>query len=136
MEEIEVRTKKHLQVVDITSELEKKVEGVEQGLLTLYVPHTTAAVTIQEGDKALWEDLLKTYRKLVPLEDDYEHNAQYSGMSGEQNAHAHILSSLIKPFVSVPIERGKMALGTWQRILFIELDGGRNRKVKIQLLKE
>lgn len=77
---------------------------------------------------------LEHIKKLVPLKGDYKHNAKYSSTSGEQNAHAHILSSLIKPSVHVPIENGKPALGTWQSILFIELDGARNRKVKMKVV--
>ncbi len=135
MEEIRVKTKKQLEVKDLTEKVKSKIGDIEEGLLTLFVPHTTAAVTIQEGDEELWEDMLETYKRLVPLKRDYKHNAKYSGMSGEQNAHAHILSSMIKPSVHIPIERGKMALGTWQKILFLELDGGRSRKVKLHLIE-
>lgn len=132
MEEITIQTKKRLQVIDITDQVKETVEDLKEGFLVAFVPHTTAAITIQEPDRELWEDLLSTYKKLVPIKGEYKHNAKYSGMSGEQNAHAHILSSLIKPFVYLPIVNGKLALGTWQSILFIELDGGRTRKVKIQ----
>ncbi len=135
MEEMKVKTSRQLEVKDLTEKVKGKIDHIEEGLLTLFVPHTTAAVTIQEGDEELWEDMLETYKRLVPLKRDYKHNAKYSGMSGEQNAHAHILSSLIKPSVHIPIEKGKMALGTWQKILFIELDGGRNRKVLLQTLR-
>lgn len=135
MDEIRVKTDEQLQVKDITGKVKDKVKELEDGLVTLYVPHTTAAVTIQEGDRDLWNDILDTYKKLVPLKDDYKHNAKYSEMSGEQNAHAHILSSMIKPSVNIPIEGSKMELGTWQKILFIELDGGRSRKVKIKYIE-
>lgn len=134
MERIRVRTEKELQVLDITHEIEDAIDGVQDGVITAYVPHTTAAITIQEPDKHLWTDLLDTYKKLVPLKGKYRHNAKYSGMSGEQNAHAHILSSMIKPSVQIPIEDGILALGTWQSVLFIELDGGRERKVMVQAI--
>ncbi len=135
MEEIRIKTNKQLEVKDLTGKVKGKIDDIEEGLLTLYVPHTTAAVTIQEGDEELWEDMLETYKRLVPLKRDYKHNAKYSGMSGEQNAHAHILSSMIKPSVHIPIEKGKMALGSWQKILFLELDGGRSRKVKLHVIE-
>lgn len=132
MKELSIQTQQQLQVLDITDMIEEVAEKVTNGFIVAFVPHTTAAITIQEPDRDLWEDMLSTFKKLVPLKANYKHNAKYSGMSGEQNAHAHILSSLIKPSVHIPVENGELALGTWQSILFIELDGGRRRKVKIQ----
>jgi len=134
MEEITVKTKEHLEVLDITSKVESGIKGFRDGLLMVYIPHTTAAVTIQEPDEELWKDLLDTYRELVPIRGDYAHNKKYSGMSGEQNAHAHILSGIIKPFILVPVENGQLSLGNWQSILFIELDGPRNRKVRLKFI--
>ncbi|MEF8874979.1 MAG: secondary thiamine-phosphate synthase enzyme YjbQ [Candidatus Thermoplasmatota archaeon] len=134
MKEIDVRTDRQLEVQDITSKVRRCVEDVEEGVVTAYVLHTTAALTIQEDDRELWEDLLNTYKRLVPLKGDYEHNAKYSKRSGEQNAHAHILASLIQPSVHIPIEDGELGLGTWQKILFVELDGGRHRKVMVKVL--
>ena len=131
MKEISVKSKKQLQLIDITDKVKNSFD-IEDGFVSVFVPHTTAAVTVQEPDRDLWKDLLNTYRRLVPLERDYKHNVKYSGTSGEQNAHAHILSSLVKPSVEIPVEKGKPILGTWQSILFVELDGPRNRKVKIK----
>lgn len=136
MKKVDVRTDRQFQVLDITSKIKRCIEDVDEGLLTVFSLHTTAAVTIQENDRELWEDLLDTYKKLVPLKNDYEHNAKYPGRSGEQNAHAHILASLIQPSVHIPIEDGELGLGTWQKILFIELDGGRHRKVMVKVLSE
>ncbi len=133
--DIEVRTEKQLQVVDITKEVGKHLVDVDEGSLTLFVPHTTAALTIQEADEELWDDMLEIYKRLVPLKNNYKHNAKYGDMTAEQNAHAHILSSLIKPSVHIPVKDGKMVLGTWQRVLFIELDGGRARKVMMYILE-
>jgi len=135
MKKIDVRTDRQFQIVDITSKVKRCIDDIEEGLVTVYSLHTTAAVTIQEDDPELWEDMLDTYKRLVPLKNDYEHNAKHPERSGEQNAHAHILNSLIQPSVHIPIEDGEMALGTWQQILFVELDGGRNRKVMIQVME-
>lgn len=131
MKEISVKSEKQLQIIDITDKVKDSID-IEDGFVDVFVPHTTAAITVQEPDRDLWKDLLNTYRRLVPLEGDYEHNAKYSSTSSERNAHAHILSSLIKPSVEIPVEKGKPILGTWQSILFVELDGPRNRKVKIK----
>ncbi|NIQ05166.1 MAG: YjbQ family protein [Candidatus Korarchaeota archaeon] len=131
MKEIKVTTKEKLQILDITEEIEETISGVNEGVVVAYVPHTTAAITIQEHDTELWEDLLNAYQKLVPIKGNYKHNAKYSGMPSEQNAHSHILSSMIKPFILIPVVNDQLQLGTWQKILFIELDGGRHRTVKL-----
>ncbi len=136
MKKIDVRTDRQFQVLDITSKIKRCIEDVDEGLLTVFSLHTTAVVTIQENDRELWEDLLNTYKRLVPLKNDYEHNAKHPERSGEQNAHAHILASLIQPSVHIPIEDGELGLGTWQKILFVELDGGRHRKVMVKVLSE
>ncbi len=134
-EKIRVETKNKLEVLDITEEIKRVVSKskVTHGLVVLWTPHTTAAVTINESDSDLWIDILETYKKLVPTSGSYRHNLKYQGIPSEQNAHAHILNSLIKPYLVIPLVNGKMTLGTWQSILFIELDGGRRREVVIYI---
>ncbi len=137
-ESIPFRTGKRFEVIDVTSEVNDAVRrsGVKRGLLNIWSPHTTAAVTVNEHDPDLWEDLLSTLKRLVPVEGRYLHNAKYRWIPGEQNAHAHILSSLFKPDVTVPVEEGRARLGSWQSILFVELDGPRNRRVEVTVLGE
>jgi secondary thiamine-phosphate synthase enzyme len=72
---------------------------------------------------------------LVPIKGKYRHNAKYTGLPGEQNAHAHILSSIIKPYLIVPIINGSLKLGTWQSLFLIELDGPRNREIMVQVFR-
>lgn len=133
---LSLQTKKRIEVIDITNKVSKEIlkSGITNGFGIVYIPHTTAAVTINEPDPALFEDIIKTYTKLVPIEGSYKHNEKYSGIPGEQNAHAHILSSLIKPAVVISIENGSLELGTWQAILFLEFDGPRNRKVYVKVM--
>jgi len=133
-----VKTGKRLEVIDITNDVEKIVResGIKEGVLIVFEPHTTAAITINENDPELFEDLINIYTKIAPIEQRYQHNLKYEGVPGEQNAHAHILSSLIKPSVIVPITNGRTQLGTWQRILFIEMDGPRTRNVYVKVIGE
>ena len=133
-----VKTGKRLEVIDITNDVEKIIRksGIKEGVLIVFEPHTTAAITINENDPELFEDLINIYTKIAPIEQRYQHNLKYEGVPGEQNAHAHILSSLIKPSVIVPITNGRTQLGTWQRILFIEMDGPRTRNVYVKVIGE
>lgn len=120
--EKKINSKERLQIIDITDQAEEVInsKGMDNGFISLWVPHTTACITINENDRGLWHDLIGKFKELVPVEGEYEHKA---------NAHAHILSSMIKPEVQIPVSDGRMILGTWQRILFIELDGPRERRV-------
>ncbi|MFQ6095544.1 MAG: secondary thiamine-phosphate synthase enzyme YjbQ [Candidatus Bathyarchaeia archaeon] len=135
---VPVRTGKKLEILDVTSDVDRIVEesGVKDGLVNLWVPHSTAAIAVNEHDTDLWEDILSTLGRLVPVKADYRHNAKYGWIAREQNAHAHILNCMIKPDVAVPLQGGRLQLGTWQSILFIELDGPRSRSIRVQVMGE
>jgi len=125
---IKVSTKERTSLVDITGEIEKVVRdsGVKDGLCVLFVPHTTAGITINENaDPSVKADMLKELNKIVPFEDGYSHM--------EGNAAAHIKSTLVGQTVSVFIEDGALVLGTWQGIFFCEFDGPRQRKVLVKI---
>ena len=136
--DVSLRTGMKLEVVDVTGDVRRIVgeSGVMDGLVNLWVTHTTAALAVNEHDTDLWEDVLSAMTRLVPVRADYRHNAKYGWSPREQNAHAHILSCMIKPSVTVPLGNGRMRLGTWQSILFIELDGPRNRSLHVQVVGE
>jgi len=136
--EIPVYTEEYLKVINITHEVERVVgeSGIRQGTITIYNPHVTSAIAINEPDSELWQDLLNTYKRLVPLKADYQHNAKYKGIPREENAHAHILNTLIGSSVAIPIREGRLLLGTWQAVLFIELDGGKRRRLIVQVVGE
>jgi len=137
-QDLRISTRKRIEILDITEEVQRLVEksGIKNGLVTLWVPHSTAAIAVNEHDTDLWEDIMDVLQKIAPLKGDYRHNAKYGWSIGEQNAHAHILNCLIKPGVSIPLENGRMHLGTWQSILFIEMDGSRSRRVHVQIMGE
>jgi len=129
MREIKVVTKKRIDMVDITDEVQRIVEdeGKEDGMVVVYVPHTTAGVTINEGaDPSVQRDIIETLKRLIPESGDYHHM--------EGNSDAHIKASLIGSSVNIIIDDMKLVLGTWQHIFFFEGDGPRHRKVYVKLL--
>ncbi len=125
--EKKLNTTKRMQIIDITPQADEVISSLEinSGILSLWVPHTTACVTINENDSSLWRDMLNRFNELAPSDYNYLH---------QKNAHAHILSTLIKPGLQIQVIEGKMTLGTWQRVLFIELDGPRQRKIIYTLM--
>jgi len=129
MREIKVVTKKRIDMVDITDEVQRIVEdeGKEDGMVVVYVPHTTAGVTINEGaDPSVQRDIIETLKRLIPESGDYHHM--------EGNSDAHIKASLIGSSVNIIIDNMKLVLGTWQHIFFFEGDGPRHRKVYVKIL--
>ena len=137
-EDITLSTNKRIEIIDITDEVYAVVKrsGIKNGIVNLWAPHSTAAIAVNEHDTDLWEDILDVLQRIAPLKGDYRHNAKYGWSIREQNAHAHILNCIIKPGVSIPLENGRMQLGTWQSILFIEMDGSRSRRVHVQVMGE
>ncbi|MEW6586248.1 MAG: secondary thiamine-phosphate synthase enzyme YjbQ [Nitrospirota bacterium] len=126
---INVKSKSRNEFVDITEMVQGviKEEGVAKGVCLLYVPHTTAGITINEGaDPSVQRDIITTLSRLVPHEMNYSHR--------EGNADAHIKSTLVGHSVSVIIEEEKLALGTWQAIFFCEFDGPRHRRIAVKFL--
>ena len=125
---ISLRTAGRTEMVDITSMVQKEVSksGVRDGVCTVYVPHTTAGVTINEGaDPAVCQDILAKLNEMVPAHAGYRHS--------ERNADSHIKASLMGSSVSVIVENGRLVLGTWQKIFFCEFDGPRSRKVHVRI---
>lgn len=130
MNAISVQTTRQFQFIDITEKVREvlKQQEVDNGAAILYVPHTTAGITINErADPAVRQDILSQLNKLIPLNGGYKHL--------EGNAAAHIKSSLIGCSEVVIIEEGELVLGTWQAIFFCEFDGPRTRKVYVKLIR-
>jgi len=125
---IEVRTQTKEALVDITGRIREEISssGIQSGICSVYVPHTTAGVTINENaDPSVKEDILMTLGKMVPDSLPYRHS--------EGNSPAHVKSSLVGSSVNILIENGQLSLGTWQGIFFCEFDGPRNRKAYIKV---
>lgn len=128
---IEVKTHARTCLVDITEEVRKviKKSGIESGTCIIYVPHTTAAVTINENyDPSVGEDIVTTLSRIVPPNVHYSHT--------EGNADAHIKAAIIGSSQTVFFEKGKILFGTWQGVFFCEFDGPRQRRVLVKILKD
>ena len=129
METFSVRTKSRTELVDITREVASALAEVEagSGACVVYVPHTTAGVTINENaDPTVCSDIEGELDRLVPWDGPYRHT--------EGNSAAHVKSTLVGSSVTVPVEGGQLVLGTWQGIYFCEFDGPRTRKVHVQVV--
>jgi secondary thiamine-phosphate synthase enzyme len=126
--EINLRSDRRTQLVDITAQIQKALDGVNgASAVLIYVPHTTAGVTIQEhADPAVARDLEVALERVVRDDWGWEHVE-----AGEENAPSHVRASLMSPQVLVPLDGGTLALGTWQGIFFCEFDGPRERKVLV-----
>ena len=128
---ISVKTRERTELVDVTSEISRLVQksGINQGLCMVYVPHTTAGVTINESaDPSVKTDMLMVLNQIVPWDADYR--------PLEGNSPAHVKSTLVGASQLIAIEKGRLVLGTWQGIFFCEFDGPRNRKLHVRLMAE
>ncbi|MBN2135050.1 MAG: YjbQ family protein [Acidobacteria bacterium] len=127
--EIKVKTTHNHQMIDITHDVENAVHesGITDGIVIIFNPHTTGAVTINEGaDPAVISDILKSLSELIPGHAAYNHL--------EGNSDAHIKSALMGSDRVVIIRKGKLLLGTWQKIFFCEFDGPRDRKIQLKII--
>jgi secondary thiamine-phosphate synthase enzyme len=126
--EIQVKTKQRNELVDITPQVEKAVgkSGIDEGICILAVPHTTAAITVNENaDPSVKADIIAKLNALVPAGDRYQHR--------EGNADAHIKATLVGPSEVLLVKDGRLSLGTWQGVFFCEFDGPRTRRVVIKV---
>ncbi len=127
--EYRIKTTKPQEFIDITSLINEEIkrQNVQEGIAVVFVPHTTAGVTINENaDPDVVDDILMALDKAFPVKGAYRH---YEG-----NSHAHIKASLMGPSCTIIIENGRLKLGTWQGVYFCEFDGPRNRKVYIKIM--
>ena len=127
MKQFSIRTGARTEMRNITLEVKEALSeiGLQRGVCVVFVPHTTAGVTINENaDPAVPRDMLTELNKVIPFDDGYTH--------AEGNSAAHIKASLVGSSVSVPVEDGRLQLGTWQGIFLCEFDGPRQRRVWIQ----
>ncbi|MCJ7541756.1 MAG: secondary thiamine-phosphate synthase enzyme YjbQ [Desulfobacterales bacterium] len=126
-----IKSKNGTEMIDITSQIQDVVlsAGIGQGFCMLFVPHTTAAITINESaDPSVKHDILMIINTIIPWKAGYRHL--------EGNSPAHIKSTLIGPSELIAVENDRLILGTWQGIFFCEFDGPRTRKIHVRLIKE
>lgn len=129
MEELQISTGSRSQYVDVTGKLQAVLadSGLRRGALVAFVPHTTAAITINENaDPSVARDVLDVLARLVPHDGRYAH--------AEGNSDAHVKASILGSSVTIPVEDGRLQLGTWQGVFMAEFDGPRRRRLWVQLL--
>ena len=130
MPEIKLQTDSRITLVDVTERVNGAVAeaGVKSGLCNLFVPHTTAAIIVSENwDPDVTSDMIMQLEKIVPRKGGYRH--------GEANSQAHILSVMLSSSLNVPVRDGKLALGRWQGVMFVEFDGPRDRSLIVTVVK-
>jgi len=130
MSMIEIKTNKRVEIIDITDEVRRIVEksDVKEGIAVVYTTHTTTAIIINENESRLKEDILNILEKLIPTRAGYKHDEI------DNNADSHLRAILLGNSVVIPVENGRLCLGTWQRIMFVELDGPRSRRVLVKVV--
>lgn len=142
LKKIFIETKKQFEIVDITEHVKKAVSDsqAQHGIVTVFCPHTTAAIRLNHSEPLLMQDIMKALYKLVPIDVSYSHDlfeVRQNVSPGERsNAHSHVKAFLLGSSETVPVEKGHLMLGQKQNIFFIELDGGRSREVYVKILGE
>jgi len=132
-ETISVSTKGETDIINITDDVSKIVEksGIKNGIGCVFVPGATGAITTIEYEPGLLQDLPKALERLFPKNIEYKHHETWQ----DGNGHSHVRASIIGPSLTVPIKNGKLILGTWQQIVFVELDvRKRKREIIVQIV--
>ena len=126
---LNVKSSTRKEFIDITGLVQQEIadSGISEGVCYLYVPHTTAGVTINEGaDPSVQTDMVSVFSKLIPKDMNFRH--------AEGNSDAHVKSTVVGASISVPVSEGRLILGTWQAVFFAEFDGPRHRRVALKLI--
>jgi secondary thiamine-phosphate synthase enzyme len=132
---ISLNSKGFTQMFDITGNVDSivKKSGINDGIVTVFVPGSTGSITTIEYESGLIADLPEMFEKLIPYKADYEHDATW----GDANGGSHLRASLMGPSLTVPFNKGEMTLGTWQQICFIDFDTKpRSRELVVQVIGE
>ena len=132
---IQLSTRGHADMHDLTSDVDRIVRGtgMQDGVVTLFTPSSTSALTTIEFESGALQDLRRALDEIAPPDQDYQHNLRW----GDGNGHSHLRAALLGPSLSIPFNAGRMTLGTWQQILFIDFDvRARQRKIVVQVMGE
>ncbi|MCW3133915.1 MAG: secondary thiamine-phosphate synthase enzyme YjbQ [Methanophagales archaeon] len=132
MERIEIGTRESTELIDITGKVKEIVKskngGIDSGICVVFTKHTTSGIIINENESGLKSDILALLNGLIPEGKGYLHDRI------DDNAHAHLRAVVLGSSVTIPIEKGDLALGTWQSIFFVECDGPRRREVYVKVI--
>ena len=133
--QVRLNTRGHGDVIDITGEIDRQVRatGLENGTVTLFTPSSTSALTTIEYESGAVHDLQQLFDRVAPPDLEYRHNQRW----GDGNGHSHVRHALLGPSLTIPFVAGRMTLGTWQQIIFVDFDNrSRSRSVVIQISGE
>jgi len=140
---IEINSKEQFDIVDLTDKIESfvKESGIKDGLVNIQTLHTSAAILVQENEPLLLEDIKKSLERIAPQDIDYSHDdfdKRTMNMCDDEcrNGHSHCKAVSLPTSVTLNLVDSKLQLGTWQRVMFIELDRARSRKIQVQILGE
>lgn len=134
-ETISLRTKGFCDMIDMTPQVEMvlKRSGIRDGLVTVFCPGSTGSVTTLEYESGVLKDLQKAIEKIIPSNIPYEHDKRW----GDGNGFSHVRAALMKPGLTIPLIKGRLTLGTWQQIVFIDFDNRRReRNILVQVMGE
>jgi len=132
-DEINIQTKGEVDIIDITDEIQKKVEksGLKHGIVCVFVKGSTGALTSTEYEPGLKKDIPRMLQRIAPKEEYYNHHETWH----DDNGHSHVRASLIGPSLTIPFRNGKIIHGTWQQFVFLELDTSpRDRNIIVQIV--
>jgi secondary thiamine-phosphate synthase enzyme len=132
---IELKTRGHAEMHDITGEVAAAVRdsGVASGIVTVFCPGSTSALTTIEYESGALSDLERLFDQVAPADQDYDHNLRW----GDGNGHSHVRAALLGPSLTVPFVNGELQLGTWQQITFVDFDNrSRSRRLIVQIIGE
>lgn len=134
-ETIDLQTRGNAEMLDITGEVAAKVResGVASGIVTVFCPGSTSALTTIEYESGALSDLERAFDEIAPPDRDYAHNLRW----GDGNGHSHVRAALLGPSLTVPFVNGELQLGTWQQITFVDFDNrSRSRRLVVQVMGE
>ena len=134
-ESIELKTEGYCDIKDITPEILNKVRnsGLTSGIVTVFVPGATGGLTTIEHEQGLVQDFQNFWEKLLPQEEFYAHNTRW----GDGNGFSHMRASILGPSITIPFVKGKLTLGTWQQVIFVDFDNRkRDRSLVVQIIGE
>jgi secondary thiamine-phosphate synthase enzyme len=134
MSRLKVSTRGFADIIDITSEVQEVLAAaaVKEGIVCIFVSGSTAGITTMEYEAGLIEDLKRTFERMAPQDGEYAHNRKW----GDGNGFSHVRASLLGPSLCIPVENGRLALGTWQQVVLIDFDNRpRTREVLIKAIK-
>jgi secondary thiamine-phosphate synthase enzyme len=134
-ERIQIQTRGDGHILDITDQVSRKLRdsGLQDGIITLFTPSSTSALTTIEYESGVVHDLQQLFDRIVPSDIDYRHNLRW----GDGNGHAHVRHALLRPSLTIPFVQGQMTLGTWQQIVFADFDNrARSRSLVVQIMGE